>query len=182
MKAHEFQAKNLFRDYGIPCPDGIVVEREEDLSGLSERLSGEVFVVKAQIHAGGRGKGRTYREGVEVGRGVHVVRSRGEAVRAATDMLGSKLVTVQTGPRGRTVRKVLVENGVDIDREFYLAAILDRETASVALMASAEGGTEIEEVARKTPERIHTIRVNPLLGYKEFQGRNLALKLGLSGD
>ncbi len=182
MKVHEFQAKMLFRDHGIPCPDGAVVEGEADLEGLAARLSGDVFVVKAQIHAGGRGKGKACRDGVEVGRGVHVVRSPEEAVRIARTLLGATLVTIQTGSRGRLVRKVLVENGVDIDKEFYLAAILDRETATVALMASAEGGTEIEEVARRTPERIHTVRVNPLLGYREFQGRVLALKLGLSGE
>jgi len=182
MKVHEFQAKKLFRDHGIPVPDGTVVEKEADLAGLAAHLSGNLFVVKAQIHAGGRGKGTAWRDGTQVGRGVQVVRTPDEAVRAARSLLGATLVTIQTGASGRVVHKVLVENGVDIDREFYLAAILDRETASVALMASAEGGTEIEEVAHKTPERIHKVRINPLLGYREFHGRNLATKLGLSGE
>jgi len=181
MKIHEYQAKQLFRDYGIPCPDGFVVQTEEAVQALGEQLTEGIWVVKSQIHAGGRGKGTVQRQGNQVCRGVVVARSADEAVRLTGDMLGGTLVTLQTGPRGKTVRTVLVEAGVDIASEFYLAAIIDRETSCVAIMASTEGGTEIEVVARETPEKIHTVRVDPMTGFKEFHGRNLGHRLGLKG-
>jgi len=179
MKIHEYQAKELFRKFSIPCPEGHVVGDQTELDTLEGALGVGVWVVKSQVHAGGRGKGKTYREGKECGRGVHVTRDGTEAIEKAREMLGSTLVTIQTGEKGKSVNKVLVEAGVDIAAEFYLAVIIDRETSTVAVMASTEGGTEIEVVARETPEKIHTIRIDPLLGYKEFHGRSLGLKLGL---
>jgi len=179
MKVHEFQAKGLFGEYGIPCPRGIVVEKCPGAEEIRERLQGPVYVVKAQIHAGGRGKGRVFHKGKEVSRGVVVVKGAQEASEAACRILGNTLVTVQTGPAGKTVNKVLIENGVDIDKEFYLAAIVDRERAQVALMASSFGGTEIEVVAKEHPEAILTQRIDPLLGYRDYNGRELALGLGL---
>jgi succinyl-CoA synthetase beta subunit len=181
MKIHEYQAKELFREYGIPCPEGHVLTGPAEVEALQETLSEGVWVVKSQVHAGGRGKGRIYRNGKEQGRGVHVAPNRAAAIDHARAMLGGTLVTVQTGDAGKVVGKVLVEAGVDIASEFYLAIIIDRETSTVAVMASTEGGTEIEVVARETPEKIHTIRIDPLLGYKEFHGRSLGLKLALPG-
>jgi succinyl-CoA synthetase beta subunit len=179
MKIHEHQAKSLFRSFGIPCPEGFVVTDAAGLDELPGKLGPGIWVVKSQIHAGGRGKGRISREGREVARGVQVARTPEEAVEMARTMFGGTLVTVQTGPLGKTVNRILVEAGVRIASEFYLAAIIDRESSKVAIMASTEGGTEIEEVARTTPEKIHTVRIDPLLGYKAYHGRTLGLKLGL---
>lgn len=182
MKIHEYQAKGLFREMGIPCPDGHVVTSPEEIDALESSLSPGVWVVKSQIHAGGRGKGRIYKDGTEVCRGVQVERSGQEALATARQMLGGTLVTIQTGSTGKTVNRVLVEAGVDIAAEYYLAAIIDRETSTMALMASTEGGTEIEEVAKQTPEKIHTVRIDPQLGFRSYHGRVLGLKLGLAGD
>ena len=179
MKIHEFQAKRLLAQNAIPCPEGLVVESEADIQQLEGRLTDGLWVVKAQIHAGGRGKGKVYKADEEKSPGVVLAHSQAEALAAARNMLGGKLVTVQTGQAGRTVNKVLIEKGVDIADEFYLAVIVDRESSRLAVMASTEGGTEIEEVAARTPEKIHTIFVDPLLGFKGFHGLNLALKLGL---
>ena len=179
MKIHEYQAKQLFREYGIPCPDGHVVDSEESLSELKAGLTDGIWLVKSQIHAGGRGKGTVYKNGEAVCKGVILTRGAQQAEETARKMLGGTLVTIQTGEKGKVVNKLLVEAGVDIAHEYYLAVILDRETASVAVMASTEGGTEIEVVAAETPEKIHTVRINPLLGFREFHGRTLGLKLGL---
>jgi succinyl-CoA synthetase beta subunit len=182
MKIHEYQAKGLFRQVNIPCPDGHVVTSAAEVEALSGQLAPGVWVVKSQIHAGGRGKGRIYKGQQEIGRGVQVVESPEAALTAAREMLGGTLVTIQTGAVGKTVNRVLIEAGVDIAAEYYLAAIIDRETSTIAIMASTEGGTEIEEVARHTPEKIHTVRIDPLLGYRSYHGRGLGLKLGFSGD
>jgi succinyl-CoA synthetase beta subunit len=182
MKIHEYQAKQLFRGSGIPCPEGHLVTTPAAIDALAPKLTPGVWVVKSQIHAGGRGKGRISLDGVDTGGGVRVTTSPEAAIAAAQSMLGGTLVTVQTGPAGKQVNRVLVEGGVDIASEFYLAAILDRETANVAIMASTEGGTEIEEVARETPEKIHTVRIDPLLGYRAYHGRVLGLKMGFQGD
>jgi succinyl-CoA synthetase beta subunit len=179
MKIHEFQAKRLLAAGGIPCPEGHVIHSDADSEKLKGALSDRLWVVKAQVHAGGRGKGRIYKDGNEVSRGVQLTHSEAEALAAAARMLGGKLVTVQTGEAGKIVHKVLVEKGVEIAAEFYLAIIVDRETSRVAVMASTEGGTEIEEVAALTPEKIHTEYIDPLLGFKGYHARNLASKLQL---
>jgi succinyl-CoA synthetase beta subunit len=179
MKIHEFQAKQLFKEYGVPCPEGITVCSRRGAQRIPSRLPEGRCVVKAQIHAGGRGKGRLMAAGVEKGRGVQVHAGPAPAAEAASAMLGCTLVTAQTGPAGRKVRQVLVEKAVEIKAELYLALVLDRESGRIALMASTEGGTEIEEVARKTLEKIHTVRVDPLLGYRQHHGRNLAVALRL---
>jgi len=179
MKIHEFQAKQILSAEGIPCPAGFVVESRSELAALADKLQEGTWIVKSQIHAGGRGKGTIVKHGADAGKGVRIARTSAAALAAAEEMLGGTLVTIQTGATGKVVNKVLVEEGVDISREYYLALIIDRENARVAIMASTEGGTEIEVVARERPEKIHTVLVDPLLGYREFHGRGLALKLGL---
>ncbi len=171
MKIHEYQAKELFRRYGVPVPAGQVALSADEIEAAVESLDTDVYVVKAQIHAGGRGKAG----------GVKVVRSAQDAVAAARDMLGMKLVTHQTGPAGRIVRRVYIEAGADIARELYLGFVLDRETSRVVAMASAEGGVEIEEVAARNPEAILREAADPALGLQAFQARRMAEGLGLEG-
>ncbi len=175
MNIHEYQAKDIYRRHGIPVPKGTpafsVEEAEKAAAALIEETGNEVVVVKAQIHAGGRGKAG----GVKVVRGVDAARE------AARELLGKTLVTHQTGPEGKTVHRLLVEQGLDIARELYLALVVDRETRRVAIMASTEGGVEIEKVAAETPERIFTVHVDPAVGVMPYQARRLAFGLGLQG-
>jgi len=171
MKIHEHQGKEILSRYGVPVPKGEVAFTPEAARQIAERFGGTV-VVKAQIHAGGRGKGG----------GVKVVKSPAEAQETAARMLGMTLVTHQTGPEGRTVNRVFVEEGVAIARELYLGLVLDRSTRRPVLMASPDGGVEIEKVAEETPERIFKAFIDPALGLQAFQARELAFKLGLSGD
>jgi succinyl-CoA synthetase beta subunit len=175
MKIHEYQAKELFRRYGIPVPEGEVafeVDRAVEIAGgLIEKLGNETVVVKAQIHAGGRGKGG----------GVKVVKGVGGAKEAAAAILGMTLVTHQTGPSGKKVARLLVEQGMGIARELYLGAVVDRDQRQICMMASTEGGMEIEEVAAKTPEKILKVWFDPATGLMPFQGRKLAFGLGLEG-
>jgi succinyl-CoA synthetase beta subunit len=180
MKIHEYQAKEVLRQAGVAVPRGIVAESAEAAAAAFDELGGEVAVVKAQIHAGGRGKG-TIRERPEQ-HGVELVHSRDEAHRAAGDILGGTLVTVQTGPSGQVVRRVLVEEGCDIARELYLGIVVDRGTSAPVLMASSEGGMEIEHVAAETPELIFREPFLPGAGLESFQVRKLAQKLGLAGS
>ena len=168
MNIHEFQAKEILRKYGVPVLEGAVAGTPEEAADVARRLGGTV-VVKAQIHAGGRGKGG----------GVKVVRSPEEAAEFARTILGKPLVTHQTGPEGRIVRQVLVERGCDIARELYLGVVVDRASGRVAVIASQEGGVEIEEVAARNPEAIHREPIDPLVGLAGFQGRRLAFRLGL---
>ncbi len=168
MNIHEFQAKEILKKYGVAVLDGGVARTPEEAADVARRLGGTV-VVKAQIHAGGRGKGG----------GVKVVRSPDEAAEFARKLLGKPLVTHQTGPEGRIVRQVLVEQGCDIARELYLGVVVDRGTGRVAVIASQEGGVEIEEVAARSPEAIHRELIDPLIGLGGFQGRRLAFRLGL---
>ncbi len=168
MNIHEFQAKEILRRYGVPVLEGGVARTPEEAAAVARRLGGTV-VVKAQIHAGGRGKGG----------GVKVVRSPEEAAEFARGLLGKPLVTHQTGPEGRIVRQVLIESGCDIARELYLGVVVDRGSGRVALIASSEGGVEIEEVAAKTPDRIFRELVDPLIGLAGFQARRVAFRLGL---
>ena len=169
MKIHEYQAKELLREYGIPVPKGQVAYTPEETRMAFEQLGGELAVVKAQIHAGGRGKGG----------GVRLVRSGQEAHDAAKEILAKNLVTHQTGPDGQKVRVLLVEEGSEIAREFYLGLAVDRELGCPVMMASAEGGVDIEEVAAKTPEKILKEPIDPALGLMGYQARRLALGVGL---
>jgi len=179
MKIHEYQAKAVFRRAGVAVPEGIVAESAEAASAAFEQLGGELAVVKAQIHAGGRGKGTI--EEVPEQHGVQLVRSADEAARAAAAMLGHTLVTIQTGPAGQTVRHVLVEAGCRIARELYLGIVVDRNAAGPVLMASSEGGMDIEEVAARTPELIFHEPFDPSAGLQSYQTRKLAQKLELAG-
>ena len=172
MKIHEFQAKAILSRYGVPVPKGEPVSSADEAHAVAERLGGGVVVVKAQIHAGGRGKGG----------GVKVVKSAAEARTVASKMLGMTLVTHQTGPDGRVVKRLLVEEGLEIGRELYLGLVVDRSSKKPVLMASPDGGVEIEKVAAETPDRIFKVFVDPALGLQAFQARRLAFALDLSGD
>ena len=171
MNIHEYQAKAILREFGVPVPDGHVCYNGASAREWAKRLGDGPWVVKAQIHAGGRGKGG----------GVKLVRTSEEVRDTAREMLGMTLRTHQTGPEGKVVNRVLVENGCNIDRELYLSLLVDRAASLVTVMASTEGGMDIEEVAAKTPEKIFRQAVDPLLGLTPFQCRNLALSLGLTG-
>jgi succinyl-CoA synthetase beta subunit len=170
MKIHEYQAKSILARYGVPVPQGEVVFSAADAAAAAKRLGGTV-VVKAQIHAGGRGKGG----------GVKVVKSPEQAQEAAQKMIGMNLVTYQTGPQGQRVERVLVEQGLSIQRELYLGLVLDRSSERPVLMVSPDGGVEIEKVAEETPERIFKEFVHPAIGLSAYQTRKLAFALGLQG-
>ncbi|MFW5876598.1 MAG: ADP-forming succinate--CoA ligase subunit beta [Myxococcota bacterium] len=176
MNIHEYQAKEVYRRYDIPVPRGVPAFSVDEAKAAAERIIGETgsetVVVKAQIHAGGRGKAG----------GVKVVKGVDAASSAAGELLGKTLVTHQTGPEGKVVQRLLVEQGVAIARELYLALVVDRDSRRIAMMASTEGGVEIEEVAAKTPEKIVTERVDPATGFMPYQARKLAFGLGLEGD
>lgn len=179
MNIHEYQAKRLFEQYGIPCPKGLpATTYEEIVTALAEFPEGEI-VVKSQIHAGGRGKG-TFTDGYKGG--VKVVSSKDEAREIAHKMLGNTLVTNQTGPEGRKVQTVYFAEANDIEKEYYLAILLDRVTSQPVIIASTEGGMDIEEVAEKTPEKIIRILVDPNLGIQSYQARRIAFALGFKGD
>jgi succinyl-CoA synthetase beta subunit len=171
MKIHEYQAKEILRKYGVAVPRGILATTPVEAEAAAKQLGGNVVVVKAQIHAGGRGKGG----------GVKLAKGPEEARKAAEAMLGMMLKTHQTGPEGQKVRKVYVEEGCQIARELYLGMTLDRETSRVTLMASSEGGVEIEEVAKRNPEKILKVGIDPLMGLMPNQARKIAFGLGLSG-
>ena len=171
MNVHEHQAKAILGQYGVTLLRGAVATTVAEAVDGARQLGGQVWVVKAQIHAGGRGKGG----------GVKLARSLAEVEAHATAILGMTLITHQTGPRGRLVKRLFVEQGCDIARELYLGAVIDRDSGRVALMASTEGGVEIEKVAAETPEKIVTVRIDPAAGYQPFHGRRLAFGLGLAG-
>src|SRR5580704_7832829 len=172
MNIHEYQAKDVLHGFGVPVPKGRAAFTVQEAVAAAEQLGGPVWVVKAQIHAGGRGKGG----------GVKVVRSIEDVRKEAERMLGMTLVTHQTGPHGRIVRRLYVEDGSAIERELYLSALVDRATSRVAFIASTEGGMDIEEVAKHTPEKILTFQVEPAAGYQPYVGRDIAAALKLSGD
>jgi succinyl-CoA synthetase beta subunit len=171
MKIHEYQAKTILARHGVPVPHGEVIASGAEAADAAKRLGGGTVVVKAQIHAGGRGKGG----------GVKVVRGSDEAATAATNMIGMRLVTHQTGPSGQVVRRVLVEQGLRIKRELYLGIVLDRSTERPVLMVSPDGGVEIEKVAEATPERIFKEYIHPGVGLSAYQTRKLAFALALEG-
>ncbi|MCL6501074.1 MAG: ADP-forming succinate--CoA ligase subunit beta [Pirellulales bacterium] len=179
MKIHEFQAKEILRQAGVPVPAGMVARTPEEAAAAFKQLGGSVALVKAQIHAGGRGKG-TIKEHPSQ-RGVQVVRSAEEAAAVAGRILGHALVTLQTGPEGRVVHQVLVEAGCEIARELYLGIVLDRSRQAPVLMVSSEGGVNIEEVAAQTPEKIFKEWFHPDGGLRPYQARKLAVKLQLRG-
>ena len=182
MNIHEYQAKALLRSYGIPVSDGRVVLRSEEAKTAAGELDGPLWVVKSQIHAGGRGKGR-FKE-AEAGEkgGVRLAKSVGEAAEFARQMLGRTLVTHQTGPAGKQVNRIYIEDGSDIARELYLALLVDRQTSRISFVASTEGGMNIEDVAHETPEKILSFSVDPASGYTDFHGRRIAFALGLTGN
>jgi succinyl-CoA synthetase beta subunit len=180
MKIHEFQAKRIFRDNGVAVLENRVASSPQEAAEAFTQLGGAFAVVKAQIHAGGRGKGTVL--GNPAQRGVQLVRSADEAAAVAQALLGNKLVTIQTGPAGQTVNRVLVEAGCDIGRELYLGAVLDRAAAMPVLMVSSEGGVEIEKVAEETPEKIFKEHFHPQIGLHSFQVRKLCQKLDIKGD
>jgi len=171
MKIHEYQAKAILAQHGVPVPRGEVALNAAEAGAIARRLGGDVVVVKAQIHAGGRGKGG----------GVKLARSVDEAEKLASQMIGMTLVTHQTGPEGRVVSRVLIEEGLKMTRELYLSIVLDRAAGKPVMMASADGGMDIEEVAAKTPERIHKVYIEPGVGIVPFEARQLGFAIGLDG-
>jgi succinyl-CoA synthetase beta subunit len=171
MKIHEYQAKAILARYGVPVPRGDVAFNPDEAGAIAKRLGGDIAVVKAQIHAGGRGKGG----------GVKLAKSPEEAEQLARKIIGMTLVTHQTGPEGRVVSRVLVEEGLKMTRELYLSIVLDRAAGKPVIMASADGGMDIEEVAAKTPERIHKVYIEPGVGLVPFEARQLGFALGLDG-
>jgi len=172
MNVHEYQAKEIFRKFGVPILKGQVANSPEEAVKAANTIGGGVWVVKAQIHAGGRGKGG----------GVKVAKSIDEVRQLSTKMIGMTLVTPQTGPEGKKVNKVYIEQGCDIKKEYYVACLVDRHYGRVVMMASSEGGMDIEEVAAKTPHLIHKVVVDPAVGMQPFQARQLAFAIGMKGE
>ena len=181
MNIHEYQAKALLRSYGAPVSDGRAVMKAEEAKTAAAELDGPLWVVKAQIHAGGRGKGHFTEPGAGEKGGVRLTKSVEEAADEAKRMLGRTLVTHQTGPAGKTVNRIYIEDGSGIARELYLALLVDRGTGRVSFVCSTEGGMDIEEVAAATPDRILSFSVDPATGYQPFHGRRIAFMLGLKG-
>ncbi len=182
MNIHEYQAKAILAELGAPVAAGVPVFSKDEAEAAAKKLPGPVWVVKAQIHAGGRGKGRFKEKHAGDKGGVRLARSVAEVVQQAEEMLGNTLVTKQSGAGGRVVRRLYVEDGSAIERELYLSCLVDRATGNVAFIASAEGGMDIEEVAEKSPEKIVTAHVDPAAGYSPHVGATIAYALGLSGD
>jgi succinyl-CoA synthetase beta subunit len=182
MNIHEYQAKELLAKHGVPVPAGHAAMSVDEAVQAARQLPGPLWVVKAQIHAGGRGKGRFKELGEAAKGGVRLAHSIDEVREHAAEMLGKTLVTVQTGPAGKQVQRLYITDGVDIAKEFYLALLVDRETGRIAVVASTEGGMEIEKVAHETPEKITTITIDPATGLMPHHGRSVAAALGLSGD
>jgi len=182
MNIHEYQAKELLAKYGVPVPAGYAAMSAEEAVEAASKLPGPLWVVKAQIHAGGRGKGKFKELGPDAKGGVRLAHSVEEVRTNAEEMLGKTLMTVQTGPAGKQVQRLYITDGVDIAKEFYLALLVDRETGRIAVVASTEGGMDIETVAHETPEKITTITIDPATGLMPHHGRSVAAALGLSGD
>ena len=172
MNIHEYQAKELLRKFGVATLKGRVARSPDDAYRAAQEMNGKIWVVKAQIHAGGRGKGG----------GVKLARSLDEVKNLAKQILGMKLVTHQTGPEGKIVNQVFIEEGCDIQKEYYVAVVIDRKTSRVTMMASSEGGMDIEEVAAKTPEKIIKVSIDPAVGLQPYQARKIAFAIGLPGD
>jgi succinyl-CoA synthetase beta subunit len=182
MNIHEYQAKRLLGEFDVPVAQGAVAFSPEEAVAAAESLDGPVWVVKSQIHAGGRGKGRFKEADADEGGGVRVVKSIEAVGENAGQMLGKTLVTHQTGPEGKTVKRIYVEQGSGIARELYLSCLVDRASSRIAFICSTEGGMDIETVAAETPEKILTLSIDPASGYMPHHGRSIAFALGLSGD
>ncbi|MBI1237542.1 MAG: ADP-forming succinate--CoA ligase subunit beta [Alphaproteobacteria bacterium] len=182
MNIHEYQAKTLLKSFGAPVADGGVAMTPAEAEAAAKNLPGPLWVVKAQIHAGGRGKGKFKESEAGEKGGVRLAKSAAEVREFAAQMLGNTLVTKQTGPAGKQVNRIYVEDGADIARELYLSILVDRATSRVAFVCSTEGGMDIEAVAEETPEKIHTVHVDPAAGYSPYVGRKIAAALELDGD
>jgi succinyl-CoA synthetase beta subunit len=182
MNIHEYQAKALLHEFGVPISKGVPLLDAATAEVAAKQLPGPVWVVKSQIHAGGRGKGKFKEASAGDKGGVRIAKSVDEVKEFAKQMLGATLVTVQTGPHGKQVNRLYIEEGSDIDKEFYLSALVDRETGEVSFVVSTEGGVNIEDVAHDTPEKIVTFSVDPATGIMGHHGRTVAKALGLSGD
>ncbi len=181
MNIHEHQAKAVLSEFGVAVPRGFAAYTVDEAVDAANKLGGPVFVVKSQIHAGGRGKGRFEGLGPDAKGGVRVVKSVDEVKANAAEMLGRVLVTHQTGPKGKQVNRLYIEEGAAIAKEFYLSLLVDRETSRVSVVASTEGGMDIEDVAHSTPDKIHTFSIDPASGVFPHHGRRLAKSLGLTG-
>jgi succinyl-CoA synthetase beta subunit len=182
MNIHEYQAKELLAKFGVPIPAGHAAVTAEEAVSVAKQLPGPLYVVKAQIHAGGRGKGKFAELGADAKGGVRLAKSVEEVEANAREMLGNTLVTIQTGEAGKQVNRLYVTDGVDIAREYYLALLIDRASSRIALIVSTEGGMSIEDVAHDTPEKITTITIDPATGFMPHHGRAVAFALKLKGD
>jgi len=182
MNIHEYQAKELLAKFGVPVPAGHAAMSVDEAVKAAEQLPGPLWVVKAQIHAGGRGKGKFKELGPDAKGGVRLARSIEEVRSNAEEMLGNTLVTIQTGAQGKQVNRLYITDGVDIEKEYYFALLVDRGSSRIAVVASTEGGMDIEAVAHDTPEKIETITIDPATGLMPHHGRAVAAALGLSGD
>ncbi|AMO73012.1 ADP-forming succinate--CoA ligase subunit beta [Sphingorhabdus sp. M41] len=182
MNIHEYQGKELLAKHGIAVPAGYAALTVEDAVAAAEKLPGPLYVVKAQIHAGGRGKGKYKELGPDAKGGVRLSKSIDDVRTNAEEMLGNTLVTIQTGDEGKQVNRLYVTDGVDIEKEFYLSMLVDRASGRVAIVVSTEGGMDIEDVAHNTPEKIKTITIDPAQGFMPHHGRTIAFALGLDGD
>ncbi|ATW03165.1 ADP-forming succinate--CoA ligase subunit beta [Sphingorhabdus sp. YGSMI21] len=182
MNIHEYQGKELLAKHGIAVPAGYAALTVDEAVAAAEKLPGPLYVVKAQIHAGGRGKGKFKELGPDAKGGVRLAKSVDEVRTNAEEMLGNTLVTIQTGDEGKQVNRLYVTDGVDIEKEFYLSILVDRASGRVALVVSTEGGMDIEDVAHNTPEKIKTITIDPAQGFMPHHGRTIAFALGLDGD
>ena len=182
MNIHEYQAKEVLAKFGVPVPAGFAALTVDEAVAAASKLPGPLWIVKAQIHAGGRGKGKFVEFPPEAKGGVRLARSAEDVRAAAADMLGNTLVTIQTGAAGKQVNRLYITDGVDIAKEFYLALLVDRATGRISLVVSTEGGMDIESVAHDTPEKIQTLTVDPATGIMPHHGRAVAAALGLTGD
>jgi len=182
MNIHEYQAKAVLKEFGVPVSRGVPVLDAAQAEAAAKELGGPLWVVKSQIHAGGRGKGKFKEAAAGEKGGVRLAKSVEEVKTFVQQMLGNTLVTIQTGPAGKQVNRLYIEDGSDIEKEFYLSALVDRETSRVAFVVSTEGGMDIEAVAHDTPEKIHTFSVDPATGVMPHHGRTVAKALGLTGD
>jgi succinyl-CoA synthetase beta subunit len=182
MNIHEYQAKAVLKEYGVPVSRGVAVMKAEDAEAAARELGGPLWVVKSQIHAGGRGKGKFKEASAGEKGGVRLAKSVEEVAEFSRQMLGATLVTIQTGPAGKQVNRLYIEDGSDIEKEFYLSALVDRATSRVSFVVSTEGGMDIEQVAHDTPEKILTFSIDPATGVMPHHGRTVAKALGLSGE
>lgn len=182
MNIHEYQAKALLHEFGVPISRGVPVLKPEDAEAAAKQLPGPIWVVKSQIHAGGRGKGKFKEDSAGDKGGVRIAKSAAEVSEYAKQMLGATLVTVQTGPHGKQVNRLYIEDGSDIDKEFYLSILVNRETSETSFVVSTEGGVNIEDVAHSTPEKIISFSVDPATGIMAHHGRTVADALKLKGD